>query len=146
MHLSTRYAHLFLPGLCVSGRRFPPDLLIACGERRAYDGGMKETIATEAAESAITRQLALVAGALEDCFAKAQAITNDNEYGHKRGAEFHSAVILLKASARLGLALARIKGEFNQNIRVHKGEGEARSVKGGRKGPAELFERRTPEA
>lgn len=107
---------------------------------------MKETGATQAAEAAITRQLALVATALEDCFAKAQAVTGDNEYGHKRGAEFHSAVTLLKASAKLGLALARIKGEFNQNIRVERGEGEARSAKGGRKGPADLFERRTPGA
>ncbi len=87
---------------------------------------MKETIATEAAEAAITRQLALVAGALEDCFAKAQVIPGPDEYGYKRASEFQSAVILLKASAKLGLALARIKGEFNQNIRVDHGEGGSR--------------------
>jgi hypothetical protein len=106
--------------------RFPPDLLVARGGGRTYDGGMKETIATEAAEAAITRQLALVAGALEDCFAKAQVIPGPDEYGYKRASEFQSAVILLKASAKLGLALARIKGEFNQNIRVDHGEGGSR--------------------
>ncbi len=105
-----------------NGVGFPPDLLVAPEHRRAYDGVMKETIATNAAEDVIAKQLALVAGALEDCFAKAQTITGKDEYGYKRAAEFQSAVTLLEASAKLGLALARIKGEFNQNIRVHRGE------------------------
>ena len=78
-------------------------------------------------EDVITEHLALVAGALQDCFTRAQGITENDEYGHKRGREFSSAVTLLKASAKLGLALARIKGEFNQNIRVHRGEGESKT-------------------
>ena len=99
-------------------------VLVACLCVHPYTGGMKRTATPE---DVITEHLALVAGALQDCFTRAQNITDDNEYGHKRSREFSSAVTLLKASAKLGLALARIKGEFNQNIRVHRGEGEAKT-------------------
>ena len=78
-------------------------------------------------ENVITEHLALVAGALQDCFTRAEGIVENDEYGHRRAREFSSAVTLLKASAKLGLALARIKGEFNQNIRVHRGEGESKT-------------------
>ena len=75
-------------------------------------------------QSVITDQLALVAQALEDCFDKARSAADDAS-GYTRRGEFASAAALLKASAKLGLALAKIKGEFNQNIHVHREEGES---------------------
>jgi hypothetical protein len=86
-------------------------------------------------ESVITDQLALVAQALADCFDKARSV-GDDASGYTRQGEFASAATLLKASAKLGLALAKIKGEFNQNIRVQRGEGDGeRQNSIGRHGP-----------
>ncbi|HEY5346908.1 MAG TPA: hypothetical protein VIJ72_01855 [Rhizomicrobium sp.] len=68
-------------------------------------------------EELLQDHLAIISGALAQCVSEANPRTDD-EYGHRRSGELAHAVSLLKASARLGLALAKLKGEFRHNIRV----------------------------
>jgi hypothetical protein len=68
-------------------------------------------------------QLSETLKGLADCFAVSQKVDPiRDEYGHRRAREIENAVSLLKASAELGLAIAKIKGEHNQNINVLHGE------------------------
>jgi hypothetical protein len=67
--------------------------------------------------------LAEVRQAVSDCFAAAREIPPEaDEYGHHRAREFENATGLLKMGAELGCALARVRGEFNHNIRVTRDE------------------------
>jgi translation initiation factor 2 gamma subunit (eIF-2gamma) len=68
-------------------------------------------------------ELAVILKGVTDCF----EVTNKidfvrDEYGHRRAREIENAVTLLKVSADLGLAIAKIKGEYNHNINVLHGE------------------------
>jgi hypothetical protein len=68
-------------------------------------------------------ELAVILKGVTDCF----EVTNKvdfvrDEYGHRRAREIENAVTLLKVSAELGLAIAKIKGEYNHNINVLHGE------------------------
>ena len=68
-------------------------------------------------------ELAVILKGVTDCF----EVTNKvdfvrDEYGHRRAREIESAVTLLKVSAEVGLAIAKIKGEYNHNINVLHGE------------------------
>ena len=68
-------------------------------------------------------ELAETLKAVADCFAGARTVNPErDEYGHRRAREFENAVALLKASAELGATIAKIKGEYNQNINVLHGE------------------------
>jgi hypothetical protein len=61
--------------------------------------------------------------AVADCFEVTKKVdTVRDEYGHRRAREIENAVALLKVSAELGVAIAKIKGEHNQNINVLRGE------------------------
>lgn len=77
--------------------------------------------------------LAEVRQAIAECFSAARSIPlAADEYGHHRAREYQNAVELLKMSAEVGLALARLKGEFNQNINVVRSEAPAkRAGRGG---------------
>jgi len=76
--------------------------------------------------------LAEVRAAVAACFAAAGAIAvESDEYGHHRAREYENAVALLKMSAELGIAIARIKGEFNQNINVVRSEKPLRTRRRG---------------
>ena len=87
---------------------------------------MKKPDATP--QSILTDQLALCTEALRDCFEGARAArAGKDEYGHRKAGELNSAIAILKASAEVGASLAKINGEFRQDITVRRGEGDAKS-------------------
>jgi hypothetical protein len=108
----------------------------------AHTGAMmKKTDATP--QSILSDQLALCTEALRDCFESARAVrAAEDEYGHRKSRELNSAIAILKACAEVGTSLAKINGEFRQDITVRRekekeGEGgaEARGSNGrGRNG------------
>ena len=68
-------------------------------------------------------ELAETLKGVTDCFAVTHKIDFvRDEYGHRRAREIENAVTLLKVSAEVGLAIAKIKGEYNHNIYVLHGE------------------------
>jgi len=69
------------------------------------------------AETLLTEQIARCAEALKDCLAEAVPRPGDEE-GWRRDAELVNAAKLLKASARLAEALARLRGETRHSIHV----------------------------
>jgi hypothetical protein len=69
-------------------------------------------------EALLADQIALCNAALAECFAQAQVPRPNDTYGQTRQAEFRNARTLLKQCAQLGLAIAKIKGEFRHAISV----------------------------
>ena len=68
-------------------------------------------------------ELAETLKGITDCFAVTHKIDFvRDEYGHRRAREIENAVTLLRVSGELGLAIAKIKGEYNHNINVLHGE------------------------
>lgn len=62
-----------------------------------------------------------VRAAVVDCLTKARACTPEtDEFGQRRSREFQDATSLLKMAAELGLAIAKINGEFRHDITVAK--------------------------
>ena len=60
-----------------------------------------------------------VNAAVADCFAQARDYTPENdEFGHRRTREIQDAATLLKMCAELGLAIAKINGQFHHDITV----------------------------
>lgn len=78
-------------------------------------------------EALINDHLAACLGALQDCLAHSRSARADDDQGHQRRNDIATLARLMKASARLTEALAKLKGETRQNIhvtrRVDKGEG-----------------------
>jgi len=61
--------------------------------------------------------------AVSESFEAARGTTRQNdEYGHYRSSMVADAVKLLSVSADIGLAIAKIKGDYNHNINVLRGE------------------------
>lgn len=73
-------------------------------------------------ESLLQDHLEIVTAALARCVREAEPDPND-EYGTRRNTELSNAAALLKASARLGFALAKLKGEFRHAISVSRSDG-----------------------
>ncbi len=69
-------------------------------------------------EDLLAEQIALCNAALADCFTQAQVPRPNDTHGHTRQAEFRNARTLLKQCAQIGLAIAKIKGEFRHAITV----------------------------
>lgn len=70
-------------------------------------------------ERHIDDQLAVMTEAMRECLGHAKELASlDDQYGHRRASEFGNAVSLSKSSAKLLLALAKIRGQFNHNINV----------------------------
>jgi hypothetical protein len=84
---------------------------------------MNTDIPKPAAVTTLEAELAVILKAVNDCFevTKKVDLVRD-EFGHRRAREIENAVTLFKVSAELGLAIAKIKGEYNQNINVLHGE------------------------
>ena len=86
---------------------------------------MKDEIAVPqpAALTTLEAELAEALKGVSDCLETTHKIDfARDEYGHRRAREIENAVTLLKVSADLGLAIAKIKGEYNHNINVLHGE------------------------
>ena len=78
---------------------------------------------TPGAIAILEAELAETLKAVCDCFTVTRSVElARDEYGHRRARELENAVSLLKASAELGLTIAKIKGEYNHNINVLHGE------------------------
>ena len=76
-----------------------------------------------AAVSILESELSAVLKAVGECFTVTTEVDRKrDEYGHRRAREIENAIALLKVSAELGLAIAKIRGEHNQNINVLHGE------------------------
>jgi hypothetical protein len=68
-------------------------------------------------------ELAETLQAIKDSFEDARTLDRRvDEFGHRRSSVVNDAVKLLTVSAEIGLAIAKIKGEFNQNISVLRGD------------------------
>jgi hypothetical protein len=68
-------------------------------------------------------ELAETLDGIKECFAVTKKVNFDrDEYGHRRAREIENAVTLLRVSAEIGIAIAKIKGEYNHNINVLHGE------------------------
>lgn len=73
--------------------------------------------------STLEAELGETLKAVTDCFAFSRSIDREaDEYGHRRAREITNAVELLKVSAGIGLAIAKINGDTNHNINVLRGE------------------------
>jgi len=86
---------------------------------------MKDEIAVlqPAALTTLEAELAEALKGVSDCWEVAHKIDfARDEYGHRRAREIENAVTLLRVSGELGLAIAKIKGEYNHNINVLHGE------------------------
>ena len=70
-------------------------------------------------EELLQDHLGIVGAMLSQCAQEAKP-DPDDEFGARRSGELVNAAMLLKASARLGFALAKLKGEFQHNIRVDR--------------------------
>jgi hypothetical protein len=68
-------------------------------------------------------ELAETLQAIKDSFEDARTLDRRvDEFGNRRSSVVNDAVKLLTVSAEIGLAIAKIKGEYNQNINVLHGE------------------------
>lgn len=69
-------------------------------------------------EQLLQDQLATCLAAMQDCLANSRLPQTDDKWGHKRQGDVAYVAKLMKASARLTLALARLKGVTHHNIHV----------------------------
>ena len=68
-------------------------------------------------------ELAETLQAIKEAFEVTRSVdSRRDEFGHRRSSAVADAVTLLRVSAEVGLAIAKIKGEYNQNINVLHGE------------------------
>ncbi len=72
-------------------------------------------------EETLERQIALCDAALAQCLMGAQKARAE-DLNTRRVAELDSAIALMAVSARLGMALARLRGESRHTIRVERGD------------------------
>jgi len=93
---------------------------------RHAGGMMKKPDATP--QDILSDQLALCTEALRESFEGVRAArAGQDPNGYRRVAELNGAIAILAASANVGLAVAKINGEFRQDITVRRGEGGAKS-------------------
>ncbi|HEY0265589.1 MAG TPA: hypothetical protein VGC16_02485 [Rhizomicrobium sp.] len=77
-------------------------------------------------EETLERQIALCDAALAQCLAGAEKARAE-DLNLRRVAELDSAVALMAVSARLGAALARLRGDSRHTIRVERGDTPSRN-------------------
>lgn len=88
-----------------------------------YDRAMKTV------ETLLNDQLAACLAAMQDCLNHSRTPLEDDAYGETRRDDVATMAKLMKASARLTEALARLKGQTSVNIRVTRERaGESRSA------------------
>lgn len=81
-------------------------------------------------EQLLQAQLATCLGAMEDCLAHARRVRDDDALGHGRRNDLAYVAKLMKASARLSTALARLRGETRHAIHVTRAGDSAVADKG----------------
>ena len=75
---------------------------------------------TKTPEILLRDQIAICLDAMQDCLAHSRAEHDDDKHGHGRRNDLAYVAKLMKASARLTTALARLKGETSQRIHVSR--------------------------
>jgi hypothetical protein len=73
-----------------------------------------------APEHLLNEHLATCLAAMQDCLAHAREPRDNDEYGNQRRGDLAYVAKLMKASARLTIALARLKGDTRHNIHVSR--------------------------
>lgn len=83
-------------------------------------GGLNTQQTESQSESALGSQIERLTGALDKLFDQAEAVDPDADiYGHARSSLYDNAAKLLKGSAKLGLAVAKIRGKrLEKNITI----------------------------
>jgi hypothetical protein len=77
-------------------------------------------------EQELESQAAALGELVAFCLEEARKIARESDpYGHGRAKEIENAVVMAKASAKLALAAARMRGEFHHNINIARIEGAA---------------------
>ena len=72
-------------------------------------------------EDLLQGQLAACLAATQDCLDRSRQPSADDPYGHMRRNDIAYVAKLMKASARLTEALAKLRGESRQTIHVTRG-------------------------
>ena len=72
-------------------------------------------------EDLLQDQLAACLAATQDCLDRSRQPATDDPYGHMRRNDVAYVARLMKASARLTEALAKLRGESRQTIHVTRG-------------------------
>lgn len=75
-------------------------------------------------------QLATCLAAMQDCLAHSRQGRDDDKYGHMRRHDVAYVAKLMKASALLTAALAKLNGETSHNIHVTRDGDRTRVDKG----------------
>lgn len=76
---------------------------------------------TRSVEDLLQDQLAACLAATQDCLDRSRQTSADDPYGHIRRHDVAYVAKLMKASARLTEALAKLRGESRQTIHVTRG-------------------------
>jgi hypothetical protein len=94
----------------------------ACGGRRlaAMTNQTKPNPMNDTPEQLLNDQLATCLAAMQDCLTHAREGREDDRHGHLRRHDIEYVGKLMKASARLTEALAKLKGETRHNIHVSR--------------------------
>ena len=83
----------------------------------------QETPVQPGAITMLEAELGETLRAIADSFGEARTLDHRiDEFGNRRSSVVNDAVKLLKVSAEIGLAIAKIRGEYNHNINVLHGE------------------------
>lgn len=76
-------------------------------------------------ETLLNNQLMACLAAIQDCLTNSRKPKDEDDYGELRHEEITYVAKLMKASARLTEALAKLKGETRHNIQVTRNVGNA---------------------
>ena len=76
----------------------------------------------ETPEELLQTQLAVCLAAMQDCLAHAREPRDNDQYGHLRRNDLDYVAKLMKSSARLTPARARLKGQTRHDIHVLRGD------------------------
>ena len=78
---------------------------------------------TDSGIASLEAQMAFCRDAASKAIARGEAVDPEqDEYGHAASAAHADALRYMRMSAKLGLALSKLKGEHTNNIRIHKTE------------------------
>jgi hypothetical protein len=83
---------------------------------------MPHTTPDDSPETLIGNQLATCLAAMQDCLAHSRAENDNDSHGHLRRHDVAYFAKLMKASARLTEALAKLKGQSRIDIHVQRSE------------------------
>ncbi|MDE1939858.1 MAG: hypothetical protein KGI68_12625 [Alphaproteobacteria bacterium] len=90
-------------------------------------------------ERHVDDQLATMTAAMKHTFERLEAAPKE-EFGTLRSIETNNAISLAKASAKLVLAVAKMRGEFHHNVNVRRGGFDGEAVFETEVSPADVYD------